>query len=123
VDESDEVQKRLTSGVRCFWCYELAKRDGQNPDEKIKNNSYEGIEWIFHCPVDPSTGKLCCPKLLETLDSKKTIETKHEYEQYDVAAVDKEPKESDDIGRERKQAMQHESDGEEDELAATMNAV
>jgi len=64
--EEDECQKRGNSGVRCFWCYELAKRKGLDPDRLIKEHSFAAIEWIFHCPVDPLSGKLFCPKLLDT---------------------------------------------------------
>merc|ERR1739838_681544 len=84
-DNESEIEKRVTSGVRCFWCYELAKRQGLDPDGAIKRNSYGDIEWIFHCPIDPATGKLCCPKLLE--EDSPIAKQSSGIEQYDVKAV------------------------------------
>jgi len=63
IDIDNNEKKELRSKVTCFWCYELAKREGLDPIELIKNGNYKPIEWIFHCPIDPLSGKLCCPKL------------------------------------------------------------
>ena len=119
VNPEDEMEKRVTSGVRCFWCYELAKRKGLDPDGAIKRNSYKEIEWIFHCPIDPSTGKLCCPKLL----NKKNENGLNKENVYDLNEAAKVVAPDDaDNGREPTRAMEHEVDEEEvDELAANMN--
>merc|ERR1719461_1098915 len=104
-DENLEIEKRVTSGVRCFWCYELAKRAGLDPDGKIKRKEYGKIEWIFHCPIDPSTGKLCCPKLLDAEAGVKAMEV--------LTARQRKPA----------QVMVHEEDDGEDELAAMTNGM
>ena len=61
--EREAAKQKLRSKVTCFWCYEMAKREGLDPVELIKDGKYDSIEWIFHCPIDPLSGKLCCPKL------------------------------------------------------------
>eukprot|EP00485_Elphidium_margaritaceum_P014978 CAMPEP_0202726792 /NCGR_PEP_ID=MMETSP1385-20130828/184790_1 /ASSEMBLY_ACC=CAM_ASM_000861 /TAXON_ID=933848 /ORGANISM="Elphidium margaritaceum" /LENGTH=792 /DNA_ID=CAMNT_0049393019 /DNA_START=44 /DNA_END=2423 /DNA_ORIENTATION=+ len=71
VDDKIEEQKRK-SRVTCFWCYEMAKRNGVNPQTLIDENKFDEIEWIFHFPVDPKTGQLCCPKLLPLNDAQPT---------------------------------------------------
>merc|ERR1719474_518995 len=104
-DDEDEIAKRVHSGIRCFWCYELTKRQGLGPDGSIKRGAFKEIEWIFHCPIDPSSGKLCCPKLLGS-DSGK--------EQYDVTEM----KVQDDVERQPTRALVHEADEEEDDEMA-----
>merc|ERR1712129_585163 len=61
----EDMKQKLRSKVICFWCYEMAKREGLDPVELIKDGKYDAIEWIFHCPIDPFSAKFCCPKLKE----------------------------------------------------------
>jgi len=66
-NNGQDSQKKLKSRVACFWCYELAKRRGMDPEELIDTNDVDKIKDVFHFPIHPTTGKLCCPQLLNEI--------------------------------------------------------
>mmetsp|Transcript_101772 Transcript_101772/g.124574 ORF Transcript_101772/g.124574 Transcript_101772/m.124574 type:complete len:94 (-) Transcript_101772:68-349(-) len=64
-DFTDDINiKSINKKSLCFWCFELAKKDGINVDELIKNNDIKTISHIFHQPINAKTGKLECKKLI-----------------------------------------------------------
>ena len=115
-NENDkESEKKLKSRVTCFWCYELAKRKGEDPENLIKTGETERIKEVFHFPIHPTTGKLCCPQLLnESTNPNQDDVTAHETNEHPA---------NENGNKEQNQTDDEDDDLEDDDLKHDNSAL